>query len=261
MSLSFKTGKPIAKDNKKIIFLDSEDVNNPMYHYESKGRMEIIPNPDQRQVIYVVGSSGSGKSTICMEYLKKYHKMFPDNELYIFSGVKEDPLFEDLPTNTRFVDFDEDFLDYEIDMKHFENSCVIIDDSDYLKGEYKKKMNEIKDTLLGIGRHYNTHVIFTSHIMFESQKSKMILREAQVVAYCPSQNGYDGQRFLKQYCSLSPKEINFIHNLPTRWIYIYRDFPKLCVYDKGIFVIGKYNGVVKHPMRKAHGKVSAIFNL
>lgn len=55
---------------------------------------EVVP--EQTSVCYIAGARGSGKSTYCSIFAKNYCKVFPNNNLWLFSTVLKDPLLDDL---------------------------------------------------------------------------------------------------------------------------------------------------------------------
>ena len=59
------------------------------------GTVELIPNPDKREILYICGPSGVGKSYFTNSYAEKYHKLYPDNKVYLFSKKNEDENFDD----------------------------------------------------------------------------------------------------------------------------------------------------------------------
>ena len=66
---------------------------NPIKSFECENDevVKLIPNVSkERQVLYVSEQSGSGKSYFIMEYVKKYQKLFPKNDVILFSGLDED---------------------------------------------------------------------------------------------------------------------------------------------------------------------------
>lgn len=42
----------------------------------------------ERMTLFVAGEAGAGKSHFIREYAKKYHKMFPDNPMYLISKIQ-----------------------------------------------------------------------------------------------------------------------------------------------------------------------------
>ena len=58
--------------------LDVRLADNAMFQH--------IPNKNtERDIIYVAGMSGSGKSYYIKKYAEEYHAQFPKNEIYLFS--------------------------------------------------------------------------------------------------------------------------------------------------------------------------------
>ena len=96
-----KLGRPLTKFNNKIISIADDEVNEEIKHYEvikntGSKKFELFPPNEGRVVIYICGASGSGKSYWTAEYLKKYHKKYKSNKIYVFSEGEYDPAFEDL---------------------------------------------------------------------------------------------------------------------------------------------------------------------
>ena len=51
----------------------------------------MVPNTNsERDVYYITGPSGSGKSYFVRMYCEQYKKKFKTNEIYLFSNLKED---------------------------------------------------------------------------------------------------------------------------------------------------------------------------
>jgi len=77
MSLNFESGVPIAyinggKLNNKILYVDQKkegvkDINL------TKGKFEMLMNPKTREIIYIAGPSGVGKSTLARSLIEVYN--------------------------------------------------------------------------------------------------------------------------------------------------------------------------------------------
>ena len=166
-------GKVIAKvanknDKKtdKIISVSDKttDLDNPMKKIVLTKTFETIqqiPNKQQeRQILYITGASGSGKSYYTQLYCSEYKKLFPKNEIYLLSSINEDSSIDKIKGLNRFV-LDETFLKEDILTEDFKDSMVIFDDTDCISNKMlKNKINGILNALLETGRHYNTSVIY-----------------------------------------------------------------------------------------------------
>ena len=81
-----KIGRPVAKVlggryNNKVVSVatnkdDVEELNRPYIHLNlDEGKFQQIPDTTaNRQILYITGASGSGKSTYRLKYLHEYTK-------------------------------------------------------------------------------------------------------------------------------------------------------------------------------------------
>ena len=76
---------------------------------ESNQSFQQIPDNKERNILYVTGASGSGKSYYSAEYIQQYIKKHPKNDVFLFSSVGEDKVLDKLKKLRRFKILDEDF--------------------------------------------------------------------------------------------------------------------------------------------------------
>ena len=97
-----KNVKPLCKIiggkyNNKVISIDS-NVTEADYvttfkklEIGNSSKLQMIPNTNsERDVYYITGPSGSGKSYFVRLYCEQYRKKFNNNEIYLFSNLKQD---------------------------------------------------------------------------------------------------------------------------------------------------------------------------
>eukprot|EP00466_Bigelowiella_natans_P009751 jgi/Bigna1/137810/aug1.41_g12518 len=101
-----KNLKPIAivKSEKKdkdplhnaFLYLDMDDKPNSKkktkIELDFHQKFEILPNTnsDKRDVMYIAGASGSGKSYITKQIVNNYAKLYPKRKIFIVSRLDED---------------------------------------------------------------------------------------------------------------------------------------------------------------------------
>jgi chromosomal replication initiation ATPase DnaA len=178
-----KTDVPICiiKDNKqykksKIIYLDSDNETNYKFNQLqiSEGYLQLIPNEKvERQILYICGATGSGKTYFTGQYLREYKKLFSDNAIYMFSTIpKGDPSLKDIDIN--YINL-ETLLEEELTAKDFENSMVIFDDTECLTNrKIKEAVIKIQSSVLETGRHYRVSCILTNHEAYNGIQTKNI---------------------------------------------------------------------------------------
>ena len=221
------------KDEDVKLFPFLKKINDSVNGMMEKVKIDdgiIVPIPGQeRECLYIAGPSGSGKSTYAARYIKLYKKLFPKNKLYVFSNVKEDEALDKLidgKTGYR-IELNHELVDDPYDAKEFKNSIVLFDDIDYITDEdIRKVIKHLRDTLLEVGRHYNTYVITTAHNLTAGKDSRLALLESTSITFFPK--GGDTmhiKRMLKEYVGLSQKQMNYVLNSGETWVTIYKRFP------------------------------------
>ena len=78
-----------AKEVYKRICTDSTAMNSVELPDESTFQAIPDPDPTKRQVWYVAGQSGSGKSYFARGIAESYKKLFPDRDIYLISKLQE----------------------------------------------------------------------------------------------------------------------------------------------------------------------------
>lgn len=233
---ALKTGihpiNPIAKR----LYADSLDI------IRSKMKQEFIkpecifsPIPLQitRECIYACGPSGSGKSCYVANYAMNYLKLFPENRVYLLSRLDKDKSIDQIPNLLRIV-VTPDIVNYEIKHNEFENSLVIFDDIDTIpNAKVKAFIENLLDDLLQTGRHANTYVAATTHLLYNGKKSRMLLNEIHCATIFPGRSTRHSINYLcEKYFGLTRKQVSEICQLPSRWITLYKS-PPMVLYEKG----------------------------
>ena len=240
--LSFSKGEKIAlinggKYDGKFLKMDINNTKGFNNIHINDGVIIPLPNKKIVEKIYISAPSGSGKSTYAGNYIKQYKKMFPDDEIYLFSSIDEDKALDKY--KPKRILFDEDFIEDPIKPDEIEHSLCIFDDTDTIREkEIRNSINNLRDWLLEQGRHFNIRMLITSHILMNYQATRRILNEATCVVVFPKSGSgtYHIKQFLKIYCGMDKKQIDKILNLNSRWVAIYRSYPQYVLYEKGVYL-------------------------
>ena len=230
------------KDIDKTICVqkDQKDIKNYLTDFKTREDeyMQIIPNKQKRQIIYITGASGQGKSRYAGNYAKEYKKMFPKNDIYLFSLINDDVELNNIK-NIKKINLDETFLDTPIELEDLKNCLLIFDDCDSIEDkEVLGKIKSIQKMGLECGRHEFTSMIVTSHQACDYRNTKIVLNEAHFIVIFPNGMGNRALKYLcESYCGLDKKQIQKIKDLDSRHCTIVKSFPMLIVYEKGCYVI------------------------
>lgn len=251
--LSFKKGSDIAnvyrKDKKKKpkkiktikIFDDNFTEEDPLREWKIEDNKNDFIMPTPRKIserLYISAPSGSGKSTFIGLYLNELRKKYKDRPIYLFSRIEEDePLDKYDPIR---IPLEREYFDEEpLSPEEFRGSIIIFDDIDTLKDKpLLKYIQSFRDDLLECGRHFDITTISTTHQITNYLSTRTLLNEAQAVVLFPKCSGqYQLKGFLERYMGFDKEQIEKVRKLPSRWIFMYKEFPMYIVYEKGVLVV------------------------
>ena len=207
---------------------------------KDKPNLHFQPIPDkntERSITYITGASGSGKSYYTRMYVEEYKKLYPKREVYLISSISDDSSIDKIK-NLHRIKMDK-LLTEDISAKDFKDSCVIFDDTDCLTDKrLRLKVQEILNSVLETGRHFNCEVVYTSHLATDGHQTKRILNECKSVVIFPSGLGGRSIKYLlDNYFGLDRDQIKRIKKLNSRWVQINKGFPMSVVSDKEAYVL------------------------
>jgi hypothetical protein len=174
-------------------------------------RFQLIPNPEtERQILYITGSSGSGKSFFTKKYCREFARVFPKRPIILISSVDKDESVDDIKNLKRLKIKSKEFLEEDFVIDDFKDSLVIFDDTDCITDKkLRTKVNAILGMVLETGRHSNTYCIYTSHLATAGNDTKRILNESHSITFFPKTMGGRMMKYLcENYLGLDRKEID-----------------------------------------------------
>lgn len=223
---------------------DYDDIQDNYFEVEDEGKLVPLPSMDPRSVIYIAGPSGSGKSTMASLQAEKYRKMYPGNQVYIFSRLDTDPAYDGKfnPPIIR-MKIDNNLITKPIDVaKQLKGGCLVIfDDIDTIQEDkLKKAVLKLQGDILEIGRHNNIYIICCCHLINSNDKkfSRTILNEATSITVFPkSGSTYQIGYMLKNYFGLGKKQIEELLAMDTRWITLFKGYPQAVCTETSCFLL------------------------
>lgn len=249
-------GDQFSKNDPK----SSELIFNPNSKVEIFPFFDKIKNEKQVYHTLVTGQTGSGKSYVigqCLEQMMKtlLPPLTEEEELYreqddleiaasnivIFSGSPSDAAL-DIVRNGRTpirMDLKHENLQ-DIELSDLKNSIVIFDDIERIS--FSKKVRDylvrLRDDMLENGRHYNINMFTVSHNPLGGPLTRVVNSETGYCFIFPRHNA--GKRlsdYLDRYVDLTQQQIDRIKELPSRWVFIRRRFPRYVVYQHGAYLL------------------------
>ena len=243
MALNFDdVGKMVAMVGKRTLYLSDKPVEDGVNELKTKGDFTIQHIPDrntERSVLYITGQSGSGKSFYTKNYIEQYRKMFPKNEVFMFSSLADDPTLDKFKFMKRIKIKEQPFLNSELETGDFAKSLCIFDDCDVISNkEIKGKVFRLLNAFLETGRHFGISVIYTSHNATMGLDTKRILNECHSITLFPLNLGGKTSKYLLDgYVGLDKAQIKKLKSVNSRWVTILKTYPQVCLSEKEAWVI------------------------
>jgi hypothetical protein len=231
-----------GKLKNKIIYLDSNAKSmNGFNELKIEGEntyFQLLPDlKKNRQIIYVNGHSGSGKTFWIKRYLQEYKKIYPKNEIYCFSPFENDVSFEGV--SLKNIKIEPELIQDNLTSKDFENSICVFDDVEALSNRsLRKEVLRIMDDILCTGRHFNVSACVVFHEACNGALTKKVLNESHAIVFFPTTLGTRSLKYLcDQYLGMDKDEIKRLKKLKTRAVAIIKSYPKLVLSEKEIYAL------------------------
>ena len=211
-------------------------VANPYQYLELPENyiFELAVNTEAaRQVLYICGASGSGKSYFMKLFVMNYHRIYPKRQIFLFSALGSDETLDKVKTIKR-VNVDDEFMDETFEITDFKDSLILYDDCDTISDKAKKK--KVMDTfnmIAELGRHENVSTAWLSHTANAGHETKKILNESTSVTFFPQTLGSRALKYLLETTfGMDKKQIEKIRNLDSRAVTILKTFPQIVLSER-----------------------------
>jgi len=208
----------------------TDDTQSKDIELES-GSFELLPSPDpkKREVFYIAGASGSGKSYKAKELGEYYKKLYPDREVYLISKLTEDSgTLDKMRPKPKRINIQSLITDFP-DLDEFKDCMVIFDDYDTFTGDAEKVVHKLIDDLATMGRHTNTTMLCLSHYLTNYKKTRLLLNEATHIIIYPMATSYHALSYLlKTHIGMTKDDIRDCKKM-GRWVCIYKHYPQYLI--------------------------------
>ena len=252
LNLSEK-GQPIAKiisgrHKGEIIYLSDDDPDEATIAGCQKidlkrGRLQPILDVEKRDVSYITGPAGSGKSTYSSKLASDFRKLHPKADIYFFSRTdwKTDPAYHKIKPLQ--IKLDESLIENPIDCVEDikPGSLLIFDDIGTINDDkIRHAVNQLAMDLLEVGRRQRLWVIITSHLVTGNDRkfARVVHNEYRSFTFFPrSGASYQIKYALRVYFGFSKPQIDKIMALPSRWVTVMKNYPMAVLYEHGVYLI------------------------
>lgn len=208
-----------------------DTANDKTLELPPDSMFQPIPDPDPktRQIWYVAGISGSGKSYFARGIAEAYKKLFPDREVYLISKLMEDETLDKMKIGKpKRISLDSLVEDYP-SIDEFKNCLIIFDDYDTLTAPYDKVVLKLIDDLAIMGRHTGTSMLCLSHYLTNYKKTRLILGEAHFIVLYPMATSFKAMKYVcEHHCGLTKDEVHSLKRL-GRWVCIHKVYPQYLI--------------------------------
>lgn len=177
--------------------------------------------PKERIVLFIIGASGSGKSTFASNFLKvnsdKEQKKYliSSRSADIDGGVYSNMNMKQIKLNKNF-----NITPTSEITKKLNDSFIIFDDVENIVNSQVPQL--ISDILI-IGRKEKISMIEISHI--PHNKTKSFTESHGIVLFPDGLSANLLERILVNYLGFNKKQIDKLKSLDNRWIYIHKAYP------------------------------------
>jgi hypothetical protein len=208
----------------------SDDVQSKDIELES-GSFELLPScdPKKREVWYIAGASGSGKSYKAKEIAEYYKRIFPDREVYVISKLTEDSgTLDKMKPKPKRINIQSLIDDYP-SLDEFKDCMVIFDDYDTFTGPAEKVVHKLIDDLATMGRHTNTSMLCLTHYLSNYKKTRLLLNEATHIVVYPMATSFHALSYLlKTHVGMNKDDVRDLRKM-GRWVVVFKCYPMYLV--------------------------------
>jgi len=205
----------------------SDEAKDSSINLEDDSQFQIVPSPDpkKREVFYIAGASGSGKSYIAKGIAELYKQLHPSREVYLISKLGEDSTLDSMTPKPKRINIETLIDDYP-DLEEFKDCCVIFDDYDTFTGDHEKVVHKLIDDLATMGRHTNTTMLCLSHYLTNYKKTRLLLNEATHIVVYPMATSFHALSYLlKTHIGMTKDDCRDLKKM-GRWVCVYKHYPQ-----------------------------------
>ena len=218
--------------NKDLLWVAEANKPSKVINLPPDSQFQILPSPkkDKREIFYVAGASGSGKSYQARGLAERYKKLFPDREIYLISKLNEDETLDTMKTGKPLRIKVDTLISNPIrDISVFSNSMIIFDDYDTFPAPMDKVVLQLIDDIATMGRHHNITMCCLSHYLTNYKRTRLLLNEAtHFIVYPQATSAHALKALLGNHLGMEPDDVKKLRKM-GRWVCLHKQFPQWLV--------------------------------
>lgn len=214
-------------------------MSDKMHKEMTSNRGDYGIYPKRNDIVYLIGSTGSGKSTSIKFYLLEFKKLYPQiKKFYLFTdNIEEDEVLKGL--DIKRIKLDDQIHLNPIKPIELKDSVCIFDDIDSIQD--KKILNAIIALKNGVCKQgvskCGITCIMTNHNATDGLSCKSSINEAKFIVLYP-QGGSTGLHYLlRTKLGLSKEQYMKITQLNSRVVILHKRYPFYVIHSHGIFLL------------------------
>jgi hypothetical protein len=219
---------------KDLYGLDESKERSMTAHEKCVFEPIIAGKKASRDIVAIIGPSGSGKSHIIKMIAGNYARQYPDRPRFLISSLAKDDTLD----GTGLTRVDDEVLaaDVPTDVYQWRESLVIIDDVEGYPKPKQEAVQKLQDLICTQGRHSETSLLRAQHVLDDRVVNRHLLHETTSFIIFPASSG-TSTGMLKKFAGLTKSQAEQITSLKTRWVQVHHTAPKYVMTANSITVL------------------------
>jgi len=183
----------------------------------------IAGKKGSRDIVAIIGPSGSGKSHVIKMMASNYAREYPNRPRFLISSLEKDATLDSIGL-TR-VDDEMLAADVPTDVYQWKECLVIIDDVEGFPKPKREAVQALQDLIATQGRHSETSLLRAQHVLDDRVVNRHLLHEATSFVFFPASSGTIVS-ILKKFAGLTKAQAEQVASMRTRWVQVHHTAPK-----------------------------------
>jgi hypothetical protein len=196
-----------------------------------------------RDIVYLSGQSGCGKSTAIKKFAERYRRIWPKRHIVLVSALEEDSTLRtnEPPLYIQRLNLDS-LVEDPVKLDELQDVLLIFDDVEGMPKETAIAVQELADLVGNRGRHQATSLLYASHLSTDYKRTRNLLMESHWYVFYPSATSAKQLlHLLSTYGGLDREQVQTARRLPSRWVALRKMYPPSILFDGGAYILHDTN--------------------